>query len=618
MDVTDSINVEERTVELAFASELPYERWWGVEVIDTKKMDLSRLNDGGALLWNHDNDNKDSHIGTVEKAWVDDDKKARAVVRFSKKAAAEEVFQDIQDGIVKHVSFGYMITDFEVTKEAEKKDELNEYKVATNSYEVSLVHTPADTSVGVSRSVEQGPDDSIVNVSTNVDETFHKQNLEVSVMENEKTVETIDTKEIEQKAALEAKNLYKSYCSEVKDICKLAGFAEKADGFIDSEAKIEDVRKALWGFKAETEKATEVKTVETVEAGKTHSEKRSGEIEKAILHAVDSRNEKADSYLFTGFEKVGRDMLGATGVDTSMMVKSDIISMLMGRTHSTSDFKDILANIGGKSMLGSYEAAGAQQTWRGLVQERQVPNYNEQTLNRLGEMPTLQEKLEGAEYVEGTIGSEKESYAITDFGRKFSVTDRMLINDNLGAFRSLSKFGTTVARKETEKFWEEFLTGTVGGVSIFHASHNNIAASSEIDVDGLGNGFELLMKQTGIDMTDPLNLVPRHVIVPAAKMRLAQQYLSANFTADTNANVNPYAGSLNLIADARLDADSATNWYMATGPEVDQFEIAYLSGKRAPSLASQTNFDTDSIEMKVKHTFAIKAVEYRGLIKLTP
>lgn len=116
---SEAIDVENRTVELAFASELPYERWWGIEIIDTKKMNIDRLNDGGALLWNHDN--KDGHIGVVERAWVDDDQVARAVVRFSTKSFADDIFRDIVDGIIKHVSFGYAITDFELVKEAEKK-----------------------------------------------------------------------------------------------------------------------------------------------------------------------------------------------------------------------------------------------------------------------------------------------------------------------------------------------------------------------------------------------------------------------------------------------------------------------------------------------------------------
>ena len=42
-------------VELAFASELPYERWWGVEILDMSESSvrLGRLNDGAALLFNH-------------------------------------------------------------------------------------------------------------------------------------------------------------------------------------------------------------------------------------------------------------------------------------------------------------------------------------------------------------------------------------------------------------------------------------------------------------------------------------------------------------------------------------------------------------------------------------
>ena len=30
----EHINEERRTVELAFSSELPYERWWGIEILD--------------------------------------------------------------------------------------------------------------------------------------------------------------------------------------------------------------------------------------------------------------------------------------------------------------------------------------------------------------------------------------------------------------------------------------------------------------------------------------------------------------------------------------------------------------------------------------------------------
>ena len=49
---------EERTIEFPFASEAPVERYFGMEVLsmDESAMDLSRLNDGAPLLFQHDPD----------------------------------------------------------------------------------------------------------------------------------------------------------------------------------------------------------------------------------------------------------------------------------------------------------------------------------------------------------------------------------------------------------------------------------------------------------------------------------------------------------------------------------------------------------------------------------
>jgi len=98
------VDVAARTVEMSFSSELPYGRWWGTEILDHSKdaVNLSRLNNGGALLVNH---NWDDQIGVIEKAWVDGDK-GRATVRFSRSARGQELLQDVQDGIRTLVSVG--------------------------------------------------------------------------------------------------------------------------------------------------------------------------------------------------------------------------------------------------------------------------------------------------------------------------------------------------------------------------------------------------------------------------------------------------------------------------------------------------------------------------------
>jgi HK97 family phage major capsid protein len=141
-----------RTVELSFASEIEVERWYGLEVLEMspKAAELNRLNNGGALLSDH---NTRQQIGRVDKAWIGDDKRAHAVVKFSRKAVAEDEFQDVIDGIRTNVSFGYRVLDY---KTEVGKGNTPDKRTVTRweAYEISLVAVPADPSVGVGRAHE--------------------------------------------------------------------------------------------------------------------------------------------------------------------------------------------------------------------------------------------------------------------------------------------------------------------------------------------------------------------------------------------------------------------------------------------------------------------------------
>ena len=140
-----------RTVELAFSSEAPYERFWGVEILDhtPAAVNLERLASAAPLLVNHDTDDQ---VGVIESVRIDADRVGRAVVRFGRSARAEEIFRDVLDGIRKNVSVGYMIDDLVL---AEKSGDTETYRVTRwTPYEVSLVPVPADFSVGVGRAAE--------------------------------------------------------------------------------------------------------------------------------------------------------------------------------------------------------------------------------------------------------------------------------------------------------------------------------------------------------------------------------------------------------------------------------------------------------------------------------
>lgn len=150
----ESINEETRTCELAFSSEAPYQRWWGVEILDhsAEAIDLTRLKSGGPVLCDHDTRDQ---VGVIESVRIDADRVGRAVVRFGRSARAEEIFRDVVDGIRKNVSVGYSIDD--LVLEAKSGDEETYRVTRWTPYEISLVSVPADFSVGVGRAAESAP-----------------------------------------------------------------------------------------------------------------------------------------------------------------------------------------------------------------------------------------------------------------------------------------------------------------------------------------------------------------------------------------------------------------------------------------------------------------------------
>ena len=316
------IDTEARTVQVAFASEEPYERWWGIEVIDVNRLDLQRLNSGAALLYNHD---PDALIGVVNRAWVDDDKMARASVRFSESALGQEKFNQVMEEVLTKVSFGYEITAMEeINMVAKMGDEDKKaYRVSATPFEVSFVSVPADNSVGLGKSIENN----IVHGSTVIDGPQDKlKTLEVSIMENEKTVEnevettpTIDTKELE-KAAFEKGQLARAaYEKEVREICGLAGLSEKADVFISENVDVKHVREALVEAKASQD--TEEVSVVRIEAGEDLKVKRDEERVNQLAHLLNPKLKRSDVFgSIRGAQGLLKTLMTESNVDVSSLI----------------------------------------------------------------------------------------------------------------------------------------------------------------------------------------------------------------------------------------------------------------------------------------------------------
>ncbi|WP_317115503.1 HK97 family phage prohead protease [Clostridium neonatale] len=148
----------ERKFILSFSSEEPYERWWGLEILDHTEgaVDFTRLNSIGCLLFNH---NRDKVIGKINKAWLENNR-GQAEVEFDTDDESEKIYQKVKNGTLKGVSVGYIIDSWEEVS-ANKISADGRFTGPCNiarkwtPYEISIVSVPADPTVGVGREIEK-------------------------------------------------------------------------------------------------------------------------------------------------------------------------------------------------------------------------------------------------------------------------------------------------------------------------------------------------------------------------------------------------------------------------------------------------------------------------------
>ncbi len=147
----------ERKFTISFSSEEPYSRWFGAEILDHSEgcVDLKRINDIGVLLFNH---KRDSVIGKITRAWIEDNR-GQAEVEFDTDDEAEKIYQKVKSGTLKGVSVGYVVDSWEEVMPNKTSADgrfTGPCSIARKwaPYEISIASVPADPTVGVGRSFD--------------------------------------------------------------------------------------------------------------------------------------------------------------------------------------------------------------------------------------------------------------------------------------------------------------------------------------------------------------------------------------------------------------------------------------------------------------------------------
>ena len=248
-EVTDFKNVKSRTFEFPFSSEYPVKRYFGNEVLSHEDgaADLSRLNDGGAVLFNH---NMDKPIGVVESAYIGEDKRGYAKIRFSRSKFASEILDDVKDGILRGISFGYSINDMDETADGMLAR-------SWSVHELSVVTVPADPTIGFGRSLispsqgnsitmeDKSPQQEIISAEESASPSVRtmEESTKETAVEAEKSVE-IDIKAEVQRAIDENNARTAAITSLCREFGKY-GAEELTDSLIKSNKSPAEAKAAI-------------------------------------------------------------------------------------------------------------------------------------------------------------------------------------------------------------------------------------------------------------------------------------------------------------------------------------------------------------------------------------
>lgn len=148
---------ESRKFTLSFSSEEPYERWFGIEILDHNDgaMDMTRLSEIGCVLYNHD---RNAVVGRVNRVWMEN-RRGMAEIEFDEDEESEKIYQKVLRGTLRGVSVGYIINDAENVRDGKTSADGRFTGPCTvarkwTPLEISIVSVPADPTVGVGRELD--------------------------------------------------------------------------------------------------------------------------------------------------------------------------------------------------------------------------------------------------------------------------------------------------------------------------------------------------------------------------------------------------------------------------------------------------------------------------------
>ncbi|QIG79984.1 prohead protease/major capsid protein fusion protein [Stakelama tenebrarum] len=643
-----SWDAEARTIDVTFTTGARGARfnWSRFEMIDEElatddgAVRLDRMNNGAAVLNTHRQYDLENQIGVVVPGSARmENGEGIATVQLSGREELASIVADIGAGLIRNISVGYIVHTYEVTE----RDGARALYRATDwePVEISFVPVPFDAGAQVrsNRETEQGGHPCTI-----------RRTLPASQENDDMT--TAPTQAASGDAAVENRSEqsggaatqtapqppaqnppappeHRQQSETVKRFS--AGVAMR---FMDMARPFGEGMEAKARLLIDQNERGEI----SVETAWERLGEASGEAQRAATGgistggrpiAVSGQNEQATRGLIvdaivarcTGAqpgegarEYMDYSLLDIARSRAGLSPRERDATMIMRAANTSSDFPLLLEAAANKLLLARYQLA--TPTYRAISRRKDLTDFKETKLLRVGDFPTLKPYQEDGEIKSGTINEGRETVILGSYGRILRLSRQAIVNDDMGAFDEVfATIGDVIAQFENATFFA--MKGQNNGAgpklsdgkAVFHADHGNLAASGgAIDVTTVGAGRAAMRKQENID-GNTMNVAPKFMLVGADEETNADKFL-ASVTPTQSSEVNPFSGKLTPVVDATVSGNA---WELYADPaQLPVFHYGYLRSAPGPRVMMEEPFNVDGMAWRVTLDFYAGATDYRG------
>jgi len=664
--VPETVNVGERTVEVVFATETPVFRFGWVEdynevlVCDEKSVRKDRIDKGLPVIDSHNSYELKSQIGRTTDVRFEG-AKGIATVKLSNRKDVDGIFQDIKDGIIRDISVGYRVYKYEKESPEISGKSIPTYRaIDWSPFEISFVSVPADANCGVRSNQEPENEVEIISINTNsirqmeeitcpecghvwetdTGSTYTCPECGDSFEESRKKkdegcrsndtppapapIHVVETPTVSDVASIrsEATKEQKSRLNAILLSSRTAKLNDSiAIELYLSEKTVDECRQEIIK-KMAVNNAVTIDGNNAAIVGIEAIDKKRAAVINAVLNRVAPKTFKLESgNEFRGMTltEIAREILQERGFNVRGKSKIEIADMVFGkRAHSTSDFGTLFEEAINKMLRADYQFA--PEFWEQIAKQTTVTDFRQRNLYQVDSVNGMVEIPEGGEITYTTMKESKSYIKIAKYGEGIRFTREAFINDDLNALSVIpSKFVKDWNEKRGDLVWGMIINNIVmpvDGNPLFHTSHLNIAtgALTALSDTSLETANTMFSKWTSISGRR-IRVVPSMLVVPT-ELQYKAQRLMTQVTPSNIVDINIWANKFSILVEQRLADPDA--WYLFASPSaIEGLIYAYLDGNDGLRVNQEENFNTDTMDYRVRSEFGVAAGDYRGLLKMT-